>query len=122
MKDILIGVCAALGICVSSLAISCRGPLVDDVNTSKGRSANDWIQRLPDDIDWNTWHEPLLPSHWLVVPDSSELKAETLLRTAAAVPLNDAESRQTRSRENRERNSISGPSSRFGAGRKGFRG
>ena len=69
------------------LAASCRGPVVNDVNASNGRSANEWVQNRPNDTDWAS---PAIDhSQWQLVPPSNESDAEVLLRTTAAVALSD---------------------------------
>jgi hypothetical protein len=75
--------------CIVFIPVSCRQPAVNDLNASKGRSANEWAQILPNRTDWVTWHESLDRSQWELVPTSNELEAETLLRINAAVPLSD---------------------------------
>lgn len=72
--------------CIVLMLVSCRGPAVNDVNASKGRSANEWwVQRGPNDVDWAT----LDRSQWELVSASNELEAEALLRRTASIPLSD---------------------------------
>ena len=77
-----------LWVCVVFMSLSCRQQAVNDVNASKGRSANEWwVQPGPNDIDWAS--RPLDRSQWELVSASNELEAEVLLRTTAAVLLSD---------------------------------
>jgi hypothetical protein len=78
-------------ICIVSIPISCRQPVVNDINASKGRSANEWESILPNGTDSAAWRQELDHSQWELVPASYEFEAEALLRTTAAVPLSDAQ-------------------------------
>jgi len=80
-----------LWVCVVFMSLSCRQQAVNDVNASKGRSANEWwVQPGPNDIDWAS--RPLDRSQWKLVSASNELEAEVLLRTTAAVLLSTTRS------------------------------
>jgi hypothetical protein len=75
--------------CIVLMPVGCRGPAVTDVNASKGRSANEWLQVLPKQTDWAVWQVPLDRSQWELVPATNELEAEALLRATATVALSE---------------------------------
>ena len=83
--------CWLILICIVSIPVSCRQPVVNDLNASEGRSAKDWESILPSGTDSATRGRQLDDSQWELVPASNELEAEALLRTTAAVPLSDAQ-------------------------------
>jgi hypothetical protein len=67
----------------------CGHPVVKDVDASSGRSANEWIRLLPDDVDWSVWPRPLDRTQWDPVPRGQQLQAESFLQATACVALSD---------------------------------